>query len=579
MAEPTFNGQEFSERLISIVESNLTNDQFGVTPENEPLEKTIAVLPFKNDSPDSTNAYFINGLMESILNNLSNIEDLSVRSRTSVEKYRTTSKSLKEIAKELDVNYLVEGNGRKYGDEILLNIQLLEANTDRHLFSEQYRKEIREVKDFIDLQSEIALNIVSKIEAEITPDEKKEIEKTPTSSLTAHNFFTRGREEIIKFYLNNRNTIALLNAEKYYRESLAYDSSYAQAYAGMAEVYKIKNKGSELFSDSFLDSMLYFADKAISFDKKSSEAYAVRGLYYWYQGNRGKALEEYNTALKYNPDLWYAYRGKGTLFIDSDPARSIKNFHKAASLVHGDILKIIMDELITAYLWAGFVEKALKYNNELLLLFGDSLLYHSNLGAIESQQGNVEKAVKYYEKAYAIDTSFTSLIWFNKDILRQLSFNYMLAGHYEKSLKYIKKWVAMLNVAGEKSYNGTHRVGYVLWKTGNRGKASHYFELQMKYCNELIRTNHVWAQNYFAYYDRAGINAFRGDKEEAFKDLRIFNQIVQVPLWMVTLIKTDPLFENLREEPEFKQIVKDVESKYESEHKRIGRSLREMGYD
>lgn len=102
---------------------------FHVLPENEPLEKTIAVLPFKNDSPDSTNAYFINGLMESILNNLSDIEDLDVRSRTTVEKYRGGSKSLIEIAKELSVNYIVEGSGQKYGDEILLNIQLIEANT------------------------------------------------------------------------------------------------------------------------------------------------------------------------------------------------------------------------------------------------------------------------------------------------------------------------------------------------------------------------------------------------------------------------------------------------------------------
>ncbi len=171
---------------------------FHVFPENNRLEKTIAVLPFKNDSPDSANTYFINGLMESILNNLSGIENISVRSRTSVEKYRAGSKSLMEIAKELDVNYLVEGSVQKYGDEILLNIQLIEAQYDRHLFSEQYRKQINEVKDLFDLQSEIALDIVSKIEAEITPEEKQLIEINPSVSLKSFGFFPGRNGRVIE---------------------------------------------------------------------------------------------------------------------------------------------------------------------------------------------------------------------------------------------------------------------------------------------------------------------------------------------------------------------------------------------
>ncbi|MGM0392752.1 MAG: helix-turn-helix domain-containing protein, partial [Bacteroidota bacterium] len=170
---------------------------FPILLENEPLEKTIAVLPFKNDSPDSTNTYFINGLMESILNNLSDIEDLDVRSRTSVEKYRAGSKSLMEIAEELGVNYIVEGSGQKYGDEILLNIQLLEANTDRHLFSEQYRKKINEIKDLFDLQSEIALNVASRIHGEITPGEEKHIEEMPTESMAAYNYYLQGYDYLM----------------------------------------------------------------------------------------------------------------------------------------------------------------------------------------------------------------------------------------------------------------------------------------------------------------------------------------------------------------------------------------------
>ena len=106
-------------------------------------KKSIAVLPFINDSNDSTNVYIINGLMESTLNNLQKIKELRVISRTSVEKYRNNPKTIPEIARELNVHYLIEGSGQKIGDQILLNIQLIEAPSDKHLWSEQYNRRCR----------------------------------------------------------------------------------------------------------------------------------------------------------------------------------------------------------------------------------------------------------------------------------------------------------------------------------------------------------------------------------------------------------------------------------------------------
>jgi TolB-like protein/AraC-like DNA-binding protein len=108
-------------------------------------DKSIAVLPFINDSSDSTNIHIINGLLESVLNNLQKIEDLRVVSRTSVEKYRNQPKNISEIAKELDVTYIVEGSGQKIDNQILLNIQLIEAQTDRHLWANQYKNEVADI--------------------------------------------------------------------------------------------------------------------------------------------------------------------------------------------------------------------------------------------------------------------------------------------------------------------------------------------------------------------------------------------------------------------------------------------------
>lgn len=110
-----------------------------------PLERSIVVLPFKNESNDSTNLYLINGLMESTLNNLQKIENLRVLSRTSSEKYRNTSKSIPEMARELEATYFIEGSGQKIGDQILLTIQLIEGPTDKHIWAMQYRRKATDI--------------------------------------------------------------------------------------------------------------------------------------------------------------------------------------------------------------------------------------------------------------------------------------------------------------------------------------------------------------------------------------------------------------------------------------------------
>ena len=157
-------------------------------------EKSIAVLPFKNESSDSLNLYFVNGLMESTLNNLQKIADLRVISRTSVEKYRNTAVAIPEIAEDLNVSYLVEGSGQRVGDKVKLNIQLIEASTDRPIWVEQYS---REVDDVFALQNEIAKKIANAIEAYVTPDELEQIEKKPTENLLAYGLFSKGTRPLL----------------------------------------------------------------------------------------------------------------------------------------------------------------------------------------------------------------------------------------------------------------------------------------------------------------------------------------------------------------------------------------------
>src|SRR5690606_8852992 len=188
-----------------------------------PLEKSIAVLPFKNDSNDSTNIYLINGLMESTLNNLQKIKDLKVISRTSSEKYRNNSKSIPEMAQELNVSYFVQGSGQKIGNQILLNIQLIEAPNDRHLWARQYR---REATDIFQLQQEVAKDIANEIRDIITWKEEKQIEKKPTENLVAYDLFLKGVDLLRQGGHDN-----LEAAIGFFERAIEHDDGFALAHA------------------------------------------------------------------------------------------------------------------------------------------------------------------------------------------------------------------------------------------------------------------------------------------------------------------------------------------------------------
>jgi TolB-like protein len=316
---------------------------------SESVEKSIAVLPFINDSPDDTNTYFINGLMEDILNNLQKIKDMRVISRTSVEQYRKQSKPIPEIAKELNVNYIVEGSGQKFGNTIRLSVQLLKADKEGHLWGNSYEQEIHNAKEIFIIQSQIAQSIATELKAVITPLEKQLIEKTCTENLEAYDAYLKGEFYRKKYTINDLKT-----AMKYYQIALEKDPEYALAYCGIASVwfgfsgigylypYEGLPKGyAALISAAKLDSTLVEVHYGIAWYKFSAEfdwgssesefqktfrinpnfaeAHAQYSLFLNVIGRHEEAMEQIGLALKLDPydpfiksidgfDLLYTHR-------------------------------------------------------------------------------------------------------------------------------------------------------------------------------------------------------------------------------------------------------------------------------
>jgi TolB-like protein len=536
-----------------------------LTKSSKPAEKSIAVLPFKLLSDESDKQYLADGMMEAILLNLSKIKDIRVMSSTSVEQYRATTKTTHQIGKELGVEYLLEGRFQKYGNNVRLIVQLIKARKESHAWADEYD---RDWNDVFSVQSEVAQAIAGELHAAITAEEKQIIEKIPTTNLTAYDFYQRGREEHKKFWHDNSNKTALKHAEDLYHKALKYDSTFAQAYTGLASIYWDKHYYEEYFSKNFLDSVLILCDIALSYDNQLSEVYIIRGDYYRTLGISQKAIDEYDKALKINPNSWKAYFGKGYLYGNDNLVKMLENLHKAASLNHGSELPGLLRNIASLYYNAGFSEKGNYYHLEALKLDDDSASYFISLADAEWFNGNFKEAVEFLKKGYAIDS-------INTRIINLLGEYYMLSGKPEESLTYYKKYIIALKALGEYDTGVMHRIGYAYWKNGYKKEAEYYLNKELEYCQSQIKSDRPYAQLFYTYYDLAAVYAFKGDKDKAYENLKIFNQRQRIQLWMVNLIKNDALFDNIRNEPDFQQIVRDVEAKYKAEHERVRKWLEE----
>jgi adenylate cyclase len=267
-------------------------------------EKSIAVLPFKNDSADTANTYFINGLMEDILNNLQRINDMRVISRTSVEQFRNnTAKSIPDIAKELGVNYIVEGSGQKIGNTIRLSVQLLRAAKESHLWGNSYEKEITNAKDIFVIQSQIAQSIASELGAVITPQEKQLIEKIPTDNLEAYNDYLQGIFYWRKFTPSDQE-IAL----HYFEQAIEKDPKFAIAYAGISSVWVRRGVIGSVSAEEATPKAMAALTKALELDSTRAEVYRSLATIQMLQKWDWKGAESsFKKAIALNPNYAEAH--------------------------------------------------------------------------------------------------------------------------------------------------------------------------------------------------------------------------------------------------------------------------------
>jgi len=551
-------------------------DIIGIKKETKEIEKSIAVLPFINESPVDSNKHFINGVMEEVLNNLMKIQDFRVLSRTSTDQYKGTDRpTIPEIARKLDVNYIVEGSGQKYGNMFILRVQLIRAKgKESHIWANSYKQEIKEVRDYIEIPSQIAQSIAAELKAVITPEEKQLIEKIPTISFTANDFFLRGDEERKKYSSDDPSTqIYLDRTHEMYEKALEYDPTFAKAYLGMAEVYWDKHYWESYLSESFLDSVIILVNKALSLEPRLSGAYIVKGNYYYSKGLIERSVEEYDKALKYNPNDSWAYYGKATAsFTLVDYVQRIDNMHKAVARNRGASLPDYLRTLARSYLDVGFPEQGKYYIQEAFTLDRDSATYLYQLAVLEFFSENFEHFYKLMKEAWEMDSTI-----FNPRILEMEIYYYMPSDYNEEAYLNALNWIEYYNKTGVLPLGYSYRIGMALWRLGKYEEAKYYFNQEIKNEEEEIKLGRDRVVRGNAYYNLAASYAILGEKEKAYKNLDELDKKKFNPYWMLMFIKHDPFFDNIRKEDRFQNIVKDMEIKFQAEHERVRKWLEEQG--
>jgi TolB-like protein len=276
-------------------------DQFGRTtaPSLPIAEKSIAVLPFENLSDDKANAYFADGIQDEILTKLARITDLKVISRTSTSRYKSKPEDLRTVAQQLGVAHILEGSVQRAADKVHINVQLVDARADAHLWAESYD---RELKDVFAVESEVSQKIVNALQATLSPDEATSLTTSPTKDPEAYDLFLKGEyaeqeaENLVKAEPFSR-------AAGFYQQALARDSNFALAAARLVQSRVRRHWFISSLSAAELGEIKILADRTLALAPQLAEAHIALGAFHYFgERHYDEALESLQHALELQPN-------------------------------------------------------------------------------------------------------------------------------------------------------------------------------------------------------------------------------------------------------------------------------------
>jgi TolB-like protein/tetratricopeptide (TPR) repeat protein len=370
----------------------------GPTPRTEanPAIRSLAVLPLANLSGDPKQDYFADGMTEELVTQLGRISALQVVSRTSSMTYKATGKQLPEIARELRVDWIVEGAVLRSGNRVRITAQLIEASTDHHLWAQDYEGDTRDV---LSLQSRVAVSIAGKIRAKLTPDEQVRFASPHSTDPGAYDDYLRGR-----FFWNARTEDSLAKAQNYFQQAIAKDPLFVPAYSGLADSFAYRGwRWGRLAPREAMPLARAAALKAIQLDGDSAEAHTSLGqVELRYEWDFKGAEQEFQRAISLNPNYATAHHYYSVALFAM--GRNNESVEQARKAVEADPLSIPANITLGQSLsGAGRDDEAIAQFRRTLEMDPNNPMLHDNLSDCYQAKGLPDAA--YEEEAESLIVS------------------------------------------------------------------------------------------------------------------------------------------------------------------------------
>jgi TolB-like protein/predicted negative regulator of RcsB-dependent stress response len=560
-------------------QTNVPGESAGPIP-----EKSIAVLPFDNLSDDKSNAYFAEGIQDEILTRLSKIAALKVISRSSTMKYKSAPDNLREVGKQLGVAHVLEGSVQKIANAVHVNVQLIRAVTDEHLWAESYN---RRLDDVFGVEGEVATSIAEQLNAKLSGTEQKALTDKPTQNAAAYDAYLRA----LSIEHNNYNYDAYVQSERGYEQAVQLDPNFALGWARLGIMRSFLYFNAIELNKNTATSVRDAADRAMALAPEAGESWVAQGAYrYRVLRDFEGALTAYNEAQKRMPNnaLVYEYRG----FVQRRLGRwqdAEANYKKALELDPRDIqlLSAMGNEF---YVYLRRFDDAIASIDRAIQIGPDATGYANKAGVLQSA-GRLEEARRelaqipdtalddwviaarvgqaMYERKFdegiqIIERKLSSLPKgqsldsFQEAFLVQLGQCQQWTGRTEEARRSYGRAVAAIKPTPETvvgpDANGTpNYLALAYAGLGEKEKALQQAESAVK-AYETDAINKPQAETVLAQ-----VQAHFGDYDAAIAAL---SHLLEVPAGLTTAnLELDPLWDPLRKDPRFIKLIADSESK------------------
>ena len=357
--------------------------------------KSLAVLPFANLSGNPENAYFAAGIQDEIITRLAKIGELKVISCLSTQRFKSAPDDLPAIAKQLGVANILQGSVQRSADEVRVNVQLVKAETDAHLWADTFD---RKLTDVFQIESDIAKTVAETLKTKLTGSEQRAISEQPTANVEAHELYLKGR-----YFWNRRTAENLRKALSYFQQAAEKDPNYALAYAGIADtcgLFPVYGVGEP---EEYLPRAKDAAEKAIALDDSLAEAHASMGYVYYAYFNGVESTREFERAIELNPKYptahhWY---GRLTLVMLGQLDHAMAEMKRAYEL--DPVSSIIHSDLGGVNLMARRYDEAIKQLRGTVEIDPEFYWAHRWLGMALELKGDTEGAIAEYNKALELN--------------------------------------------------------------------------------------------------------------------------------------------------------------------------------